>query len=351
MLTRHNYQNSTEAQSINQPNNNVFICCKKDDAPDDPKCTDCCYDTWNDELKEVKQKYTKADELAIQAKKKADFAVDKNLRFKSWLEEFKNAEEIARKICYQLEFIAGQTEKIWYNSLKAVDAIEILYCMIKDFYIQVDCLKTRYDVLQNCINVNTDPSLEKDKGILKCLADYYKKLDDIIKTRDEIIKAIVAAIHISNIIRNNMSTQDCPKDYNPCDKNHKPCNCNCAPEHIYYGFKTIICEWYCAFECDEKCVPCEELNEQQRRRHGNEEGPYKLNLCSDHCDLKPIFEFPICNNTYKCELEKCFKKSEEEVKCTAKNLNDANKDRDALAACQASLQKAIDEVDPKTRCK
>ncbi len=347
MLTKHKY--SPPQTDITNPDNAIFKCCRKE-VPEDPTCTDCCYDTWKDELKQVNVKYSQAEEKAAQTKKRFDFEAERSGRYKRWLDELEKAEEITGKICYQLEIIAGQTEKIWYNSIKAVDAIELLFCMIRDFYSQVDYLKKRYDELQNCITVNTDPSLEKDKGILKCLTDYYKRLDDVIKTRDEIIKALIEAIKLSNLIRNNMSTQDCPEGYRPCDENRKPCNCGSNGGAVYYGFKTIICEWFCAFGCDEDCIPWEQAANQRPPEKHEQQNPNEIRICSNHCELVPVFDLPICNNPYKWELKRCYEKAAEAVKKCEEELKDANKDKEALAACKLGLEKAIAEVNPKARC-
>jgi hypothetical protein len=348
MLTQHNYIETKV--DIHSDKSDIFKCCSSN-TPEDPKCTDCCYDKWQDELKEVIQNFKREEERAIQAKKKFEFASEKSQRYKTWLDELKKAEELARQICYQLDIIASQSDKIWYNSIQAVRAIEILFCMLRDFYMQVDCIKKRYDTLWTCINSNNDPSLQsKDKGLLKCLSEYYKKLEEVIKTRDEIIIAIVDAVKISNLIRNSISTQDCPKDYNPCgDK--KACNCDCAPGDVYYGFKTIICEWYCDFKCDEPCGPVNNPK-QQTTNNSVQNNPIStnLNFCAANCELEPVFEFPFCNNPYKSELEECYKTSDTEASEAAESLMQANKSKEALWACKQSLEKAIAEVNPKNRC-
>jgi hypothetical protein len=351
MLTKHHY--TEPGVDIHDENSDIFKCCTTNPS-DDPTCTDCCYDKWQDELKEVIQNFKREEERAIQAKKKFEFASEKSQRYKTWLDELNKAEELARQICYQLEIIASQSDKIWYNSIQAVKAIEILFCMLRDFYMQVDCIKKRYDILWICINSNNDPSLQsKDKGLLKCLTEYYKKLEEVIKTRDEIIKAIVEAVKISNLIRNGISTQDCPKDYDPCgDK--RPCKCHdCQPGDIYYGFKTIICEWYCDFKCDE---PCAEATTTKPAATGNanqnsQTTATTTDLCACECELEPVFEFPFCNNPYKNELEDCYEKADKEAKDAAENLMKANKSKEALLACKQSLEKAIAEADPKNRCK
>jgi hypothetical protein len=342
MLTKHHY--IEPEVDIHDENSDLFKCCTTKPS-DDPTCTDCCYDKWQDELKEVIQNFKREEEKAIQAKKKFEFASEKSQRYKTWLDELNKAEELARQICYQLDIIASQSDKIWYSSVQAVKAIEILFCMLRDFYMQVDCIKKRYDILWTCINSNNDPSLQsKDKGLLKCLTEYYKKLEEVIKTRDDIIKAIIDAVKISNLIRNSISTQDCPKDYDPCgDK--KPCNCNATNGDVYYGFKTILCEWYCDFECDEPCVQASNPKAVATPIQ-NSPVPTGSDLCAVDCELEPVFEFPFCNNPYKNELEDCYEKAKE----AAENLMKANKSKEALLACKQSLEKAIAEVDPKNRC-
>lgn len=352
MLTQHNYQ--TLEPEIAK-GSKIFDCCRKD-PPEDPKCTDCCYDQWRDELKEVSTRYSQELEKASQLQKQLGIVTDRRNRFRKWVDELNDAEEMARAICYQLDVLASQSEKIWYNACKTVEAIEILFCMIRDFYYQVDQIKIRYDSLQNCINSNSDPSLVKDQGILKCLGEYYKKLEEVIKTRDELIKAIVEAIRLSQLIRNNISTRSCPCDddkYDPCDKNRKPCDC--SDKSDYYGFKTIICEWYCSFNCWEDCKPCKELEEAKSNKHqgsvpdqqGTSDDPCRQEICH----LKPRFEFPICNDGYRCKIIDLRDKDEKCVKSLSDKVNEANKSKEALAACKQSLENAIKEVNPKDRCK
>jgi len=351
MLTHHNYKKVKGLGTDPK----IFRCCQDND-PGDPNCKDCCSDAWESELKKVLVLQTQATEKATQAQSKLDLALKKSKGFKTWLDELHAAEDYSQKICYQLEIIAGQSEKIWYNSLKAVDAIEILFCMIRDFYGQIDYLKTRYDLLITCINTNTDPNLDKDKGIVKCLADYSKKLDDIINTRNAILKLVVQAITTANLIRNNISTKDCPGDYDPCGNSKSPCNCH-DKDHPFYGLKTVICEWFCAFGCDEKCEPCEQAAQHQQKQQAYAPDPdcepvQTQSLCSQtDCKLKPSFSLPLCNTRYRCDLEDCYAKADTEAKDAGEALKNATKESQALTACVNSLRQAIAEVDPSARCK
>lgn len=323
-------------------------CCSKVN-PGDPTCVDCCYDTWTDELKKVTQKYNSASEYAAQLQNKLTFITDRRSRYKTWDNEIINAQELAMAICNQLELIAVQSDKIWYSSCKAVDAVETLFCMIRDFFMQIDLIKTQYDDIQNCLTNNTDPSLVKGQGILKALDDYKAKLDIVIKLRDDIIKNIVTAVQIANLIRNNISTKDCSDDFKPCADNPTPC----AGDDAFYGFKTVICEWYKAFACD---VPCTDAGTTGTTTTTTQASapvstPLVQGDCGDdNCDLVPTFDFPICNNTYKACVEKWLAADEAAYKDLTAKLQQANKDKEALTACKNSLVKALKAVDPKARC-
>lgn len=345
MLTNHNYQRI----SSDWDKETILDCCTKQ-TPDDPTCIECCYDTWQDELKKVTQQYNSAKENADQLQKKLAFITDRRNKYRKWLDELNNAQDLALDICNQLELIAVQSDKIWYNSCKAVDAIEILFCMIRDFFMQIDSIKTQYDDLQNCITNNTDPSLVRGQGILKSLDDYKAKLDIVIKLKDDIIKNIIAAVKIANLIRNNISTKDCPdKDhpYDPCADNPTPC---VGDDYSYYGFKTVICEWYNAFKCDEACVDTATTTTTESKTQSGT-NVIESDCGDDSCELLPTFDFPICNNSYKTCVQNWLTADETMYIDLISQLQKANKQKEALTACKNSLDKAIKAVDPKERCK
>ena len=321
MLTKHNYDDLTQGWD----KDTILDCCKTQ-GPGDPTCVECCYDSWQDELKTVTQKYNSAVEQATQLQNKLVFITDRRNKYKAWLDEIKNAQELASAICIQLELIAVQSDKIWYNSCKAVDAVETLFCMIRDFFMQLDLIKTQYDDIQNCITNNTDPSLVKGQGILKALDDYKAKLDIVIKLRDDIIKNIVAAVKIAKLISNNISTKDCNTDYNPCEKDPKPC----AGEDISYGFKTVICEWYNDFKCDVDCVDGGTTDTNTQTSSQTNTNVIQSDCGDERCELLPTFDFPICNNSYKVCVEKWLAADEAEYTDLAGKLKDGIKKKKHL---------------------
>lgn len=317
-------------------------CCLTTPA-EDPACTDCCYDNWRDKLKSVNQQYSLALEDSIQLQKHVTTITDRKNRYKSWLDELDTAEELTRAIFEQLELLAGHAQQIWYSSCKTVEAIETLFCMIRHFYSQLDYLQEKYQELDICISKNTDPALaERDKGIRASLTLYYEKLDLLLKTRDGIIKDILTAIKIAHVLRNNIYTKNCKdEDFDPCSTDKTPCNCksgSCSDPG--YGFKKVVCEWYCSFKCDESTQP-------QAVKYSEP----STDLCNIERDLEPAMEFPICNSSYKGCVKKWYEDDVIEVRNLNEKLKIANQTKESSFACKQSLDKAIAEADPKNRCK
>lgn len=348
MLTNHNYTSITQ----DWDKDTILECCQTNN-PDQP-CTDCCYDSWENELIKVNPAYNAVVELTTQLQNKFDFITSRRDRYKTWMDELNKAELLARDICYQLKLIAVQSDKIWYNTCEAEKAIEILFCMIRDIYMQIDEIKALYDSLQNCITRNNDPALGKGQGILKYLDDYKSKLDATVKTRDDIIKNIVLAVQLATLIRNGISTHDCPNGtdspFNPCDPDLTPCAT--VGDVVYYGFKTVICEWYNAFACDTPCSDTPENCPPPSATSQTQQGETTSTTdCNPDCILIPTFDFPICNNSFKAEVQSWVDTDNATLATLLVQLNEAKMKQQSLLACKISLDLAIKAVDPAARCK
>src|SRR5690606_5534991 len=331
MITEHVYE-PLEQEKWEEK---IRECCQKED-PDDPKGCDCCYDTWQEELKDVKVKYAEAEEQARLLAAELAFVSDRRNKLKTWYDELTRADELSRQLCNQIEVFIDQIEKVSSNTKLAVKAIKILYCMIRDFYMQIDLIKVRYDYLINCIRCLNEPALAPGQGIVKCLEEYGKKLDVVIATRDELIKILMVAISLAYRIRKNIG------------KN--------------YGLLTVITEWRSALHCEEECGDSGEGQSQYSAKGKNkEEQPHDHDHGHDHddedpcadtdCELKPILRFTICNDPYYKKTEKKYTKDKQCADKLAKELVELNKKKESLLSCKLSLETAIKEVDPKTRCK
>ena len=328
MLTVHTYQKLSGDWDVK-----IKECCDKEN-PDDPRGCDCCYDDWLDELKKVKAKYGEAEEKAKQLNEELSLVTDRRDKLKKWYDELTKADELARKICDQLEVLLTQTSKVGTNTELAVLAIKTLYCMVRDFYMQIDLIKTKYDRLINCIKCLNNPALAPGVGIVKCLEEYGKKLEAVIATRDELIKMIMAIIKIACRINKNIEPD--------------------------FGLEIIITEWRDAFNCDISCTddkdPCDDKYKEQKMQRKGQTQQHQQQLqaevsCLGDCKLEPILIFPICKDPYYKCVDDQYKKDKAKADELSKTLLEETKKKEALAACKQSLEAAIKEVDPKNRCK
>lgn len=325
MLTQHNYE--ILEKSAWEPK--IASCCGKEN-PDDPRGCDCCYDSWQDELKGVKVEFSEADEKARQIKDELTLLEERRDKMKKWYDELTRANDLARRICDQLDIVLTQSEKISTNTGLAVQAIKTLYCMIRDFYMQVDEVKAKYDRLINCIKCLNNPAFSSGQGIMKCLEEYGKKLDIVIATRDELIKMLMSVIKIACRINKNIEED--------------------------FGLITVITEWKdafnCTVSCDDTSDPCPPaVSKTNNKAQSPAQQQQPETSCLGECDLVPAFQFPICKDPYYKCLDDQYRLDKKAAEDLAKQLLVENKRKESLLACKQSLESAIKEVDPKTRCK
>lgn len=292
-------------------------CCQKED-PNDPRGCDCCYDTWAEELREVNTKFSRADEEARQVSMDLAYVSERRNKLKTWYDELTEAHDLSQHICDQLEIMQDQIEKVTVNTGHAVKAIKILFCMVRDFYMQVDWIKTKYDQIQTCIRCLNDPVLVPGQGMMKCLEEYGKKLETVIATRDELVKMVMAAIYTAYRLNKNLNEN--------------------------YGLHMVIGEWQITFNCEEECREDGEASCRYGRGDSEEEEE------QNKCRLAPRLMFPICNDPYYEEIKEKYEADKKSVTELAQDLIVLNKKKESLLACKSSLEAAIKEVDPKIRC-
>src|ERR1044072_7908818 len=116
MLTKHCYQPIPDRWE------GVIEECCKTVPPGGSNCSDCCYDSWQDELNQISAAYNLYAEKTIQLQSEVDSTAARRDKYLVWLAELTRAELLARETCDQLKLIAVQLDKIWYNSCQASDA-------------------------------------------------------------------------------------------------------------------------------------------------------------------------------------------------------------------------------------
>jgi hypothetical protein len=341
-------------------------CCNRPD-PDDPGCSDCCYDEWKAELRTVNQRYTREKEAADLLQEQINFITDRRNRYKKWYDEIEYSEELSKIVCSHLEVIISQTNKIWINTCNANRAIKKLFCMVRDFFLEVDYLKCRYDELWTCITNSSDAALQEDKGIRTCLKNWGEKMDAVLKARDELLKLMVDAIRYSQLLRNNINTFCCPDKDTECKDFQKPTTEICEntsktpPEKFAYGFKSILCRWYQVLGCDDCNKPAANTDQASHDNYNNSARSTQMEKADQKavaagptyecCTLQPVFELPFCTDKYKGQVKKWLDADIADLNRLSVDISRANKNKEGLLACKTSLTKALDEADPKLRCK
>lgn len=240
-------------------------CCTKDPGDPGGGC-DCCYNSWTDELKNVTQDYNQVSEQASQLTEHYKFITTERDKVKVWLDDLIKADQLAKALCLQFQIMASQTEKICINSKKTVEAIEILFCMIRDLYEQVDAIIILYNEIDACIKAINSEQLPPDSGIRKCLKLYIDKVEAVIKTRYDLLKAIMAVVAQALSLHEGICSE--------------------------YGLQKVVAYWQTVLNCAEKC-----------KDNGGAEPP---NPCKDYtpvptdttgdCKLIPVLTLPPCHD-------------------------------------------------------
>jgi hypothetical protein len=314
MLTKHIYQPLDAAWD-----EKIKVCCDNP-GTETPPGGDCCYDGWTKELKEVNKKYQEAEEEAKQKNAEFAYVSERRDQFKKWYDELTKADDLQKDICNQLEVFCLQVDRVGINTQYTVDAIKILFCMIRDYYLQLDILKQKYDDLINCIKCLNNPGLVAGAGLMKFIEDYGIKLTAAMATRDDILKAVMAALALAEKI-----------------------DLNIGPD---YGLLTVVTEWKSTLNCSGAAAnPATKTPVTQQPLQSTDQNK------DDCCDLHPMLQLPISSDPYYKEILDKYTKDKTDADTLAKDLVTLNKSKESLLACKQSLESAIKEVDPKTRCK
>jgi hypothetical protein len=309
----------------------IVRCCPEPPrTPPTPTGPDCGYNTWDWELKKVTWELKEVTSELTHVQKHLGVVTIRYNRLKQWHDELTAANELAFKICRQLEIIEAQLINICRNTKCTVKAIEILYCMVREFYEVVDGLHGKWDRLMNCIKCMNNPALTPTQGIGKYLTDYGTALTTVITTRTTLIPLLMTSIDSAIKLHREI-----------CD---------------HYGYRKLIKLWQETLHCG---IPCEKeghphhhphpeplplaRNVRQEKPLGEPEGaegPEEV-FC-----LEPIFHFPICNDPYYQEILELYEVEKEDVHILTRESNELTKKQLALTACQQSLNKALKEVTP-----
>jgi hypothetical protein len=304
-------------------------CCEPDKKPGQPTGSgDCCYDTWTKEFKGVDAEFNRADKRVTYLTNRLNHLGTQRDMWKTWKDELDKACDASKKICDQLEIVLHHTGRISKNVWLTKRSINLLYCMLRDFFMQVDHLKKKYDYLINCIKCLNNPALGSGQGIMVFIEAYGTKLDAVIQTRDTLIEQIIAAISIANNINKNIGHHG-----------------------HHYGLRAVLIEWKRVFNCERKG----DDDDSERRRYDSGRGDRYRNTPEGEIEdigLEPVFKFPICESDYYKKIDSRYKDDNGDYNKLSKQLLHETKHRDNLKALRDGLTSVMSDadVDPSKRC-
>jgi len=295
-------------------------CCPEPPPTHEPPCNpDCCYDVWNWELTNVNIELKDVGYELADAQKHLTVVTTRYNRLKTWHDELTAANELSFKICRQLDLIEDQLESICKNTCFTVNAVEILYCMIREYYYTVDELQEKYDCIMNCIKCLNIPALNTTSGIGKVLTDYGTALTAVIQTRAALIALIMTIVDGALKLHDEL-----------CDE---------------CGYQLLIRHCMESLHCGVPCGKGEE-EEEERRRLPLRGAIVRPEPEAEEFCLAPMLQFPICNDPYYRLIAELYVEEKIEVDELTKRVNELTKRQLALQAIQQSLTKALKEVTP-----
>ena len=291
-------------------NCNIFECCDFPHQPP-PGTGDCCYDQWTVDKNEVSAQLKHATSRAAHKAKHYAAVTEWYTILKGWRDDWEQADHKADALCRNLELFIRHLRRVCKITKKTDTAIDILFCMIKDIYVLVDCLKERYDDLYKCINCLKDPALASG-GIRSCLDDYGKKLDAVIAQRDAILAKIISVMEYAYDLHDGI-----------CDD---------------YGLKNILSFWRRILNCEGHCDPSPCPDEE----------PCEPGV--ECCELEPMMTFPIDQDPYFLEIKTLCEEVKIKMNDLKRESDEANEKKASLQACLDGLNTALQASGPSTRC-
>jgi len=318
----------------------VKECCEPENIPGVPptgNSGDCCYEKWTHEFKEIEADHKRYDRIVAYLTKRRDHLQAQRDVWKAWKDELDKVCGNSTKICTQLEILLHHTSRISRNTYQTKRAIHLLFCMIRDLYMQIDLLKKKYDYLVACIRSQNNPAFVAGQGIMVFIEDYGKKLDAVILTRDTLIPLIISAISTANDINKGIGHHG-----------------------HHYGLHSILHEWEKVFNCDGHHRVIDDDDDDDNEGSGG--GGYDQKRANVYrkmpegeftdIGLQPIFKFPICDSKYYHKISRRYDHDNAEFNALQSQIMEETKQRDTLKALLDGFTAVMSDpdVDPSKRC-
>ncbi len=293
-----------------------------------------CLQMWTDELKLVENALVKAEAEAEKAC--ACYESIRNIKIKltGYQNQINTTHDIIVKIEAELDILFAQIHyDVCEKTSCTVEAMQILYCYIKNFF---ECLDDLSEEVMGIISSIECLNLSKPSIILECLKKLMEKLNAIVAMQEEIIKMIIeivqAAIEIDKLLCLEEGTYSETAE-DKSNLNVTDIGCSVA------GFVYELCDYYSKPSDMESSLP-EGLGEKTI---------FMTPPCTD-LDKK----FPIVNNepeSFYTELSSAVSNIDIICQQAKDDCDEKRKCADEIKACKENLINAIAAATEAKACK
>jgi hypothetical protein len=269
----------------------------------------CCFEDWENDLKDVKNKLKMSQCRKTGISNKNSNAITWYVKLNMYWESMRHTEELLDDVAVQLELFIDQSELICNNIECSRMAIQILFCKLKkvfectdklrecliDFFMKVDCLSDE--------NIN-----EKSSFIYACLKSLLDKLEVAVAKQYELLKKFIDILKCIEELEEAICNEECGVRGNLIYM---------AEIFTRSGEESVSCDL--SRSCEDKVEPKPVI---------------PLN-----CD--PVYIF----TSRQREL------AESEKKDIKDELDQICKEHEALASCERSLSEAVESSKAAQECK
>jgi len=278
--------------------------------------TQDCSLTWKDQLKQAKNGYAVQKSLTDKAYVEyTNSAVWEN-KLKVYWDNIQATNELGKKISNELLLFKKHTDRVCTNTQCTVEALEYLFCIVKDFFDCTDQLKGELSDLQKLIDCLNNPDLKPGSSIiLTCLKDFSDKLDAAIAGQHDLLKMVINVLKCARQLHESVCSTDC-------------------------SLTTQLDDLICLFNTPE--------SEGEAASDDHDCGDSSQ---SCHGMLKPKPAMPLEDDPYYKKTKDQFEKSEQETDQLESDYNAAREEAEKILSYKNSLMDAINAAEAAKDCK
>ncbi len=268
-----------------------------------------CIKNWENDLRKASNALTKKQAELNRAEASYDNAQKWATKLDDLCKGLIKTDELSKDVLEEIRQVISILIKVCENTACVKEVIEILYCIIKDFFECTDALKQKLADIKREIECLNDPGLNTSTSIiLKCIEDLCLKIDDALKTQQDLIKQVIEVVRCI------------------CQLNESLCGIDCSLRSQINDLETLF-------------------SQGPEENGGNCE--------TDSCDekLQPKPSMPLDCDPFYTDSKETAEKANSELDAAKERRSELRKERDGLLSLRNSLIDAIEAAKAAKDCK